>query len=233
MRKLLIFLVLLVVGAGLFVQFGLGSIAKGVMETEGRAATGTNVSVDSVSFDVLKGKVTIKGLSVANPDGFEDANALAVDEISVSLNLSRTRPSLIVVDEVYVGNPQIRYEEVSGRSNLDAIQGSADGSSSDADEGTSKGPKFIVSRVEFTDGELLVLGLSVANPEIDAVMPGFVLTDIGEREGGVSAEEVAREITVAVTGRVIEAVLTGAIFDLITDPADGIKDTLGGIFGGK
>lgn len=239
MRKFLLFLIILVVGAGLFLQFGAGSFLTPVVEEEGTLATGTAVDVGGIQFNVVGQTISVKDLSVANPDGFTPGAAFAVDEITVTVNFARSRPDLLVIDQILVDHPKLLYEDTGEAVNFDVIQSNAARGAKSAPASDADAMKIIISRLEVTDGTLRVIGLSKVNDDIEATLPGFVLVGLGEAEGGVSADVIAQEVTMAVTGQVIQAVLAGAIFDIVTDPvgattgaAEGVTDTIGGILGG-
>lgn len=237
MKKFLLFILFLLVlaAAGLgYIYMNLGGFAKTAIEEGGSQVTGVSVTVSGVDLDLREGRATLRGLRVGNPDGFSDRDALFVEEISVTLDLTRISSDLVVIKEIFVDKPIITYEKSGGTTNLDVIKEAAEGPSSGAGSsgGSSEGgPKFIVSLVRFTNGEIHALGLSPVNDELSAVLPGFEIKDIGKSEGGVGADVVGGKIAVAITGRVIEAVLADALSDVVADPVEGLTDKIQGIFG--
>lgn len=236
MKKFLMFVVVLIaVGAG-YLYLNSSAIVKSLIETQGSAATGVTVTIDSVELDILNGEATIRGLRVGNPEGFSDAAALAVDVISVGLDANTVSKDVMTITKIYVENPVLTYESVDGTSNFDVIKQNAQSGSSASSDDEQDTQKFIVNLIEFTSGKINAVGLSPTGEELNATMPGFKIKDVGKAEGGISAAAISSRIAVAVTSRVIEAVVAGALFDIVGDTlgtvTGGIRDKLPG-FGKK
>ncbi|MDH3311484.1 MAG: hypothetical protein OEM95_12535, partial [Gammaproteobacteria bacterium] len=75
MKKIILIFVLVLVaaiGAGLYYLFtNLDAIVKAAIEKAGSQTTQTAVRVDSVKIVLSEAAGTIKGLSIANPKGFD------------------------------------------------------------------------------------------------------------------------------------------------------------------
>jgi|GEM_PF-727300 hypothetical protein len=112
----------LLLGAGVFYVFSnLNSLVKQVIETAGTASMGTRVSVESVELKLAEGTASIHGFAVANPQGFSNASMLAIEELSVTLDLQNTSPESIAIVSVIARNPQLLYESRDNTSNLDVV----------------------------------------------------------------------------------------------------------------
>jgi hypothetical protein len=228
MKKLFLLVLVVLIGGAGYLYWNLGNLAQTLIEEQGSATIGTSVRVDGVKFDLFDGQVTVRGLKVANPKGYSDRDAFAVDEITVGVSFDASSRKLIVFDEIVVDRPRLTYEKSGGTSNLDEIKKKAQGGSTG---GSSKESdlRFIVSKLQLTDGEITAIGLSPTRDELNAVLPGFTLRDVGKDEGGLSAEALGRRVSVAITGRVIEAVLAGTLFDLLANPAEGVSNSVEGL----
>lgn len=226
MKKFLFLIVVVIaVGAG-YLYLNSGAIVKNLIESQGSKATGVTVSIDTVELDILNGEATIRGLRIGNPEGFSDRAALAVDVISVGLDPNTVRKDVMTITKIYVENPVLNYESVDGTTNFDVIRQNAR-SGGDGTAGNSEdAQKFIVKLVQFTDGQINAIGLSPTGDELNAVMPGFRIRNIGKAEGGVTADVIARRITVAVTAQVIEAIVAGALFDIVGDTVGTVTDII-------
>ena len=74
-------LVVIAIGASVFyVINNLDSLVKNAVEKYGSEATQTAVRVESVKITLKEGSSVIKGLSVANPAGFEAKYAFSLGE---------------------------------------------------------------------------------------------------------------------------------------------------------
>lgn len=228
-KKFLMLAVVLIAAGAAYLYLNSGALMKTFIEKQGSAATGVSVSIGSVEPDLLNGVVTIRGLRIGNPQGFSDGHALSVDVISVGLDANSVGKEVMTITRIYVENPVLTYESLNGVSNFDIIRQNAQSGGGSATPEDDKAQKFIVKLVEFTDGEIIATGLSPTGDALNATMPGFKVKNIGKAEGGVRASEVASQITVAVTTRIIEAVVAGALFDVVGDTVEGITDMIPGL----
>ncbi len=229
MKKFLMLAVVLIAVGAAYLYLNSGALMKAFIEKQGSAATGVSVSIDSVEPDLLNGVVTLRGLRIGNPQGFSDGHALVVDVISVGLDANSVAKEVMIITKIYVENPVLTYESVDGVSNFDVIRQKAQTGGGDAVPENDKAQKFIVRLVQFTDGEIKATGLSPTGDALNATMPGFKIENIGKADGGIPASEVASQISVAVTTRVIEAVVAGALFDVVGDTVEGITDMIPGL----
>ncbi len=230
-RFLFLIVVVIAVGAG-YLYLNSGEVARRFIENKGSEATGVSVTIKAVELDILNGEATIRGLRIGNPEGFSDRAALSVDVVSVMLDANTVRKDVMTITRIYVQNPVLTYESVDGTSNFDVIRQNAESGGSGSAADSEDVQKFIVRLVEFTSGRINAVGLSPTGEELNAVMPGFKLRNIGKAEGGVPADVIASRIAVAVTAAVIEAVIAGALFDIVGDTIGGVTDIIPG-FGGR
>ena len=80
--------VLIAVGiAGYYLYSNLDVLVEQAIEQVGSDTVGVAVRVDRVELDLEAGRASIFGLSVANPIGFEGAEAFALGEITVDIDL--------------------------------------------------------------------------------------------------------------------------------------------------
>ena len=190
-KRLLIGLVL-VFGVVLLLGYVyLGSAAKAGIEYAGEFALKTDVRVDSVTLSPLNGNGAISGLTIANPEGFSDANAFALGAIEVQLSVPSVFEELVVIDLVRIAQPQITYETTLSRDNLRTLianlpssgQGAA---SSESSAGPAK--QLVIRRFEILGPQLTVVSALGSAP---VTLPDIILSDIGGPSGGVSVAEAA------------------------------------------
>jgi len=229
MRNILIILVIVIVGAGVFFWLNAGSIVEKVIERVGTDATGTSVEVGSLDLNLNDRNAAIHDFTIANPDGFSSGSAFSLDEISVSVD-SVTR-DLIVLSEVVVDSPRVLYEFTENGSNIDAIRANIDAyqqslGGSDGSGGGGSETKIIIDRLRFTDGHVLAI---VQGEEINVDLPPLTLTDIGRASGGETAGQVAAQVAERLTQHVAETVARSEIERRLG--VDGVLDRVRGIFG--
>ena len=227
-RVLILIVVLIAVGAGyLYVNSGL--MVKYYIEQNGSAATGVQVSVESVELNILNGQATLYGLRVANPEGFSDAAAFSAGVIAVNLDANTVSEKVMTITGVRVVSPVFVYESVDGVSNYDIIGQNAQSGTGAPARDNEKAQKFIVDLIAFSNGQIKGIGLSGAAEERVAVLPGFTITDLGKAEGGVGAATIASRLADVVTAWVVEAVVVGEVFGGFDPTPDGLSGDQEGV----
>ncbi len=121
--SLIIVILVLVVGS-YFLFSHMDSILRSAVEKIGSKTTGTTVTLSSLKTSLKEGQVSLSRLTMSNPAGFSQANAISFKDIMVSLDPSSATQQTIVLNKVIIKDPYLLYEmkEGSSRSNLQQIQ---------------------------------------------------------------------------------------------------------------
>ncbi|MEE4217882.1 MAG: hypothetical protein V2I48_09750 [Xanthomonadales bacterium] len=113
---------LLGIAAWYFVSFRLDGVIKQQIEQVGSQTMGTSVSVGSVTTDLKNGSLIISNITVANPPGYKNTNALSLNGIEAAIDYKTLDIKRIIVDK-----PEIVIEEKNGASNFtDLLAGMED-----------------------------------------------------------------------------------------------------------
>ena len=119
---ILVLLLLLGIAAWYFVSFRLDGVIKQQIEQVGSQTMGTSVSVGSVTTDLKNGSLIISRVTVANPPGYKNENALTLNGIEAAVDYKSLDIRRIIVDK-----PEIVIEEKDGESNFtDLLAGMED-----------------------------------------------------------------------------------------------------------
>jgi hypothetical protein len=114
MKRKLIFgaLAVLILIAGVFVYLynSIDSIVKNGIERYGTEVCGTRVSVGSVHISLKTGTGTIRGLHVANPDGFSHDSAVELGGATLVIDIGSFNRDPIVIKEIRVTEPLVNAE---------------------------------------------------------------------------------------------------------------------------
>ena len=216
MRKLLLFLIIVIALAGGGIYFFAPTGIKMAIENGGSQAAGTTVAVNNVDIGYQDTRASLQGLTIANPPGFSNSNVLSLGEISIAIDPARTSGEVIAISEFRVSNPVVVYEMSGGTNNIAAIQEAFEtnlGLTDAAAEESEDGLKFIVDRLVITQGEVQVktdLGdlASTDLPEVD-------LSDLGAAEGGLTGGEIGSVVVSEISGNVAQLVAAGAVKGLV------------------
>lgn len=110
---ILVLLLLVGIAAWYFTSFRLDGVIKQKIEQVGSQTMGTSVSVGSVTTDIKNGSLLISNITVANPPGYKNVNALTLNGIEAAVDYENFDIKRIIVDR-----PEIVIEEKNGQSNF-------------------------------------------------------------------------------------------------------------------
>lgn len=199
MKKLLLLIGLLIVGAGIFVYLNFESGLRRGIEIAASDALGTQVTVSGVSLSPLSGQGSIRGLTVANPEGFDAPYAMELGSLDVAVNLSSLVTDVIEIDSIVVNEMKVTYETNVLNDNIRALL--ANLPSSGAAPVVEASPDAAPSK------KLIIRDLRMLSPQIDLYtkvasapvpLPDIQLQNIGEQSNAVTVAEAARQIIVAI-----------------------------------
>jgi hypothetical protein len=247
MKKILIGLaviILLVVGALVYVYVNLDSIVKSTIEEAGTRVTLADVTVDGVSIETTQNSAAINGLVVGNPDGFNSDYAFSLGNISVRLDGSTLTSDTIRIIEVVVESPSVIYELGNGSSNIATIQRNveafvqrvsgptgAGGADEDTSDDAAGGTKIIIDNVYVRNGDVGVSAGFLQGKKLSTKLPEIHLTDVGKEDGGATPAEVAGEILTAINSSVFKAVSNLNVDGLLQGVGDLGKGVVGAVGG--
>ncbi len=242
----LVVLVVIVAGVLFYVWSSLDSIVAAAIEKYGSEATGTAVTVDSVKLEIAEGSGSISGLSVANPPGFSDPNVFTLGKISTKLDIGTLTQDPVVVEEIYVGAPQVYFEiNEQGKSNVKALQDNMPAKApAEAPAEPKKAKpevKLIIRRLVMEGGTLDAKVAAAPEQNRSAALPRIEILNIGGKQGGASGGEIARvildelvkQVGVAVAKVGVNRFLDTKVGDVTQRVEDKAREKLGEDAGGK
>lgn len=219
MKKLLIVLgaLLAVVAIGVFASsFFLGSLVTRGVNRYAPGITGTPVTLESAALSPLSGTGTLKGLFVGNPPGWKNPKAFSFGKVHLDIEPRSLLGDHIIINEMVIEAPEFVYETKLISSNvkeiLDNIERSLGrGGDTPADQPTTddgKPLKFTVKRFRL---ENAVVTVGAGNSSIAAKMPAMMLTDLGVKEGGLTANQLATRVLTQILTDITRAVAGAAL----------------------
>ena len=185
----IVVLLLLLVGGGLYLVYSnLDMIVERGIETAGTAAAGTPVRVDAVDLDLLGGRATIRGFTLANPPGFSDAPMLSFDELAVVIDTASLTSDNIRIVAITARNPHLLYESREGAANLDVIRERVASDEAAAESTSSADLNIVIDSIVIEGiGATVVSDLMPQAAEVD-------LGDIRLQNLGGTPAEVAQQV---------------------------------------
>jgi len=238
--------VVLLVAAVVIVILSINGLAKKGIEEGGAYALGVPTTLDSASVGLFSGKFSMKGLEVANPEGFTDTNFFALGEGAVQIDPQSFGKDVIELPLLSLDTITANLEKKGGQANykviLDHVKslgGSGEGEGDKPAEPAGDEQKLIVREliIRNVNVKLDLLGLpggdatapfqkiAVINIPIDEIK----LNNVGKTGEGVAGSGVTMG---ELTGIIVQAVMAAAIQkggDAI--PAELLGDLQGSLSG--
>ena len=201
MKKLLGLVVIVALGAFLYLYMNLNSLIKQGVEEYAPQYTQTNVTLGGASILFLSGSGGLSNLVVANPKGYKAAEALSLGALDIKLDIETINSDVIVINSIDIVAPEITYE-AGGKagSNLQQlaknVQNSTKSSgskSTDSDSESAKKKKVIIDRLTISNGAVSILTPLTDEP-LNATLPTITMTEIGRKTGGQLISEVVKQV---------------------------------------
>lgn len=213
---------------------------KEQIEQQGSAYTEQTVSVTQVDMKLTQGAGSISGITLSNPDIYQQKNAFSLENVTLDINIKSLTEEPIVIDEIIIKNPQAFVEITSdGKSNFNDILDALDRNLPKTEESASQQPKQEQSprdepkvRVEkiIVSGVALTLDLSqLGNKAHQLTLPEINLTNVGG-EQGLPASQLGGEIIKQVLKQISRAAKKEQKEQIKSKIKDKIKDKLKGLF---
>ncbi len=202
MKKVLIALLVLVVivGIALFVFVGkMDEIVKQVIETEGSAAIGSPVRVESVVTNLKEGSALLTNFTIANPAGYRAKNAIEVTSFSANVDYSNQ-----LIEEIEIDQPIINAEQKGQRNNFQDL---LENMPADDEEETVEEQSDTVITIKKlalrrATVNLITSDLSVAGKTLDLGDRSFVMEDFVVNNLSGTATEISDEVVKQLTSHV-------------------------------
>ncbi|MFO7915154.1 MAG: hypothetical protein R6U43_05630 [Candidatus Krumholzibacteriales bacterium] len=221
MKKVLIILavIVVVIAAGIWLLFSnLNSMVAGMIEKYGSEATQTSVTVSEVDISISDSKGSIKGLNVANPEGFAGASAFDMDNITLDINVESLRSSPMIMEEIRVMAPVVYAEFTGGgSSNINQLRGNVEeytAGKGDEAETEKEQKRLIIRKFIFEEGEIEVDATALGAGKRTVTLPEIRMTDIGGEEGATPGE-IAAIILKSVAGKAVSQVANSELKSII------------------
>ena len=205
-----------VLAAGLLVFYlvsSLDALVARAIETYGSEMTGTAVRVGSVQIELAEGSVTILGLTIANPAGFDTPEAFRLGEISVDLDTGRLTGDPVGIDHIEIRAPEVTYElDAKARSNLGVIAGNLEryaggGSSEPSGSGDDAAAetRLAIDVFVFEKGSVAAQTSAVGGKDGTLKLPPLRMNKVGG-DRGMTGAELGRYALTAYIRQVLKAV---------------------------
>ena len=173
----------------------LDSLVEMAIESVGTDVTKTPVTVDGVTIELTDGRGEIQGISVKNPAGYTTENAIHLGQILLEIEPASIADDVIVIKQLTVNGAALTAEH-KGLADIN-LQQIYDNITADSGK-TPKDPapttarpdvRFMLEKVSFTNMSLDLLSTEFGERQLS--MDDIQLSNLGDRQTGLTAEELA------------------------------------------
>ena len=216
-RALLVLGVLVVLAAlgALLAWNSLDLVVRYALERWGPDVTGVKIEVAEVRISPGDGSGRIAGIEVGNPPGFSTPRAARFGEVRLALEPSTITSQVVHVRELALVAPQVTYERGDRGTNLDAIQRNieayvkkAEGADGGKATAPKSGRKFVIDRLTIRNARVVMTNKGLGGQGLAFDLPDVDLRDVGKRQGGMTASQVAQLVTATLQQRIAMRVLS-------------------------
>lgn len=200
--SLSIIIILAIAASAYYLLSNLDFLIKAGIEKYGSAATHTAVRVDKVQFKLTEGTGTLKGLTIANPEGFDTAYAFSLGEITTAIDIQSLKQEPYVINEITIRAPQIFFEvNADKKTNLNELKNRLGGGASKTRTTTKKKdapdtsetagariPRIIIRRLLFADGNINVKITPLNKKDYKLKLSRLSMTNLGGKSGATPTE---------------------------------------------
>ena len=238
MKKVVVILAVLLAiagGAVYWAYHSLDVIVKMALERYGPDVLGAKVKVADVQLSARDGRGSLKGLEIGNPGGFSAGRAARFGEIRIALDPLTLTDDVIFIHEITVDSPAITYEKSGRATNLEAIQKNIEryvqgraGPEGRPGEGKRAVRRFVIGRLAIRGAKVTMTNPALKGQGLTFDLPDIELRDVGKRQNGLRASEVADIVAKTLLSRIAQRILTNV--DLLRRGGlEGAVDALKGL----
>jgi len=204
-----------------------GNVIKEGVNRVGPQVLGVPVKLDSARFYPLRGHVSLTGMFVGNPEGFNTESLFDMKHLEIDLNVKSLFTDTIIIDRILIDSPQITYEVGVRGTNLGALLEKLE-SASDTDddeapvEEVKPGKNVVIKELILADARAQVSATAMRGRVVPVQLSTITLNDLGGEDQSLT--QITTEVLKAVLGAVGNAVAGAG--DLL---GDGLKSALDGV----
>ncbi|MDH3582679.1 MAG: hypothetical protein OER86_00510 [Phycisphaerae bacterium] len=232
-----ILIVLLIAGALGVVWWKIDSLAKSGIELGTNYALGVDTKVEDVSVSLLRGRLTVSNLTVANPVGYEQPHLFRSGLFDVRASLPSFFSDTVRIESIDLDGLDVFIERKQKKTNISVIGehlkkrtgGGADAPADDAPAGKSLNVGRVAIRNIVAHVQLLPIGGKAS--VVDVRVPELVFENLTPEGGGaVAVHELVRRLVPAVLAAILksgEGVVPADLLDSLRGDLASVTEQLG------
>jgi uncharacterized protein involved in outer membrane biogenesis len=216
-KWIVIVVILLIIGAVVFLYINLNSIVKHTVETQGTEQLKVPTTLGGVSLGILQGTVQLSDLDIGSPQGFSAPHMLSLGGLNVNTGgLSTLLKEPIRISKISVNHPKLVVEQTNGKLNfkalMDQLPSNPDKTPAPQQPNGKPPVKLIVDDLTVNDAHVVVRpGIPGLSQEIDIPIPLIDVKNIGNADGAQNGAAIKDVVTTLITQMVAKAADSGKL----------------------
>ena len=204
-------------------------IRKGV-ETVGSHSLGVETELNRAHLSVLRSRLTLSGLRIANPEDFKTDTLFSVERASVSVRPAALFSDEIIIEDITLKEPIVTIEQSAGGSNLSELFKKLDAlAAKETEPGQKKAKTYRIKKLRIIGAKARFSSYLTAKVPITVPLPDIEMNDISSDDGSVL---VLAHVVKAVLMRVMGVAVTEGAGTVPLDMMKGISGSLKGLVPG-
>lgn len=239
MKKILLFLILILVGGVAFAWYQMDTLVKTGVETAGPETLRVPVKLKQVNLSPLSGKVSLKGLDIGQPKGYGEGSIAQIGAFDMKLRPRTLLSDHIIIDTIVVDTPILDARRLDGKLNFEALsEGLNVPDSAPMEGGATEGEiTLTIKSMQIKAPKVRVKNEGDGLLDVDTTLElaDFNITDLGTDEKGLAPSEIARHVMAVLQPQITQALIKAGASDkikgLAQDAEGKLKEGLTGLIG--
>ncbi len=188
-------------------------IARKALEARLTQAIGLRTKIASFWISPLQEKITIKNLTIANPEGFSDKPLFRLKSCSAFVKLSTLNQDIVHIESIKLRGITITAEHDRDRFNLDSLKHGAPPTDNRAEEKPEKSADkqrarkrkhFIIETLQAKDIKVRVSSSSLSKNSINFKLPNVAIDNFADTtETPLTADEIIYKLVYSIIDRLV------------------------------
>lgn len=211
-RRIILAVVLLVIIAAVIVYWNIDRIIKNTVQSQATTSTNLQTTLNSASLSLLGGKLSLNGLQVASPPGYQAPQMLDVGSTNLAVSYGQLRSDPVHVSGITIDKPKLVIEQKNGELNFKKAMDDMP-KSPDTAPANSKPLKLIIDDLKLNNPQVVVKGIGAT--DIPLSLPSIELKDIGNGQGaqnGAAVKDVLGQVITAMAAAASDSSALSAEF---------------------
>ena len=193
-------------------ELSLDRIVLKTVNAVGPTALGVPVTLQDADISLVRGRASLKGLHVGNPEGYKTDGLLDLGSVAVKIDVGSLLGDVVLIQSIAIDGLVVTYEKGLLNSNLgaliDQLSAGAEEQPEEKEpaeaEADKAGKKVVIEKLTVAGSKMnfSVTGAAAltGGGAVPIPLPPITLTDLGKEKDGVTLVEAIQNVLKAIAG---------------------------------